>query len=291
MPRVLAIPAAAKGGSFPLPDYKLAFVDIDDTLRDKHGRINDPRINDSIRRAQAANWVIGICSDTPMQRVAERRDQFGMNGPLVAERGAVISRGGKLHFEPVTAGYFQNIRDDITQDLSTKGLRVTIMYPQDFESSGELPGKRGEPIIFVNPFRICSVGLWARRFNGRGRLDTDDKLTRQLAALIRPHLPQKDLFYDVNYDYGVVVGSPLRPNKSDGLYRAKSLCGIKVRTGTAAMIGNCMYDLTENNLHYAVGNADPDFKQAADYVASANLTKGVVEILDKLVMAGRGRLK
>ena len=51
------------------------------------------------------------------------------------------------------------------------------------------------------------------------------------------------------------------------------------------MIGDSAFDFIGADIakHYAVGNADAEFKSKADYIARNHLTCGVVEILSALI--------
>lgn len=73
-----------------LPKNKLVLIDLDKTLIDTNYQPNDGRINSEIKRLQNGGWQLGLSSDTPLLTLQRWSDIFGMSGPIIAERGALI---------------------------------------------------------------------------------------------------------------------------------------------------------------------------------------------------------
>ncbi|HUC89320.1 MAG TPA: hypothetical protein VMR45_00805 [Patescibacteria group bacterium] len=267
--------------SFPMPDNALALFDIDKTLIDVQYNVTDTGIYPAVELAQNDGWTVGLSSDTPHARMANRRVQFGTNGPIIAERGAVVEWGGKLHYDNEVSDAFGVTLDSAECGLLESGLRVVRSYPDEFRSVRAEPGKPGEAVILINPLRLCSVGLWARRFDKNGRLAIDNELTSHMAELVRPHLPDIDIFWDLNHEYGILIAAPNAMSKRVGTQKFMEFAGV---SGRVAMVGDSMSDFVGHDIarHYAVGNASPDFKDRADYVASASITVGSIEILEGL---------
>ena len=64
--------------------------------------------------------------------------------------------------------------------------------------------------------------------------------------------------------------------------------GMHVPDSRIVMIGNALVDYCGKGVtHAAVGNADADYKERADYVSVGYYTTGVVDILERVL---RGEL-
>jgi hydroxymethylpyrimidine pyrophosphatase-like HAD family hydrolase len=275
-----ALSTPGESPAFPMPDVRLALFDIDKTLIGVDLVINDEGIFDAFAEAQAQGWTVGLSSDTPYDRIRSKRDYFGVNGPIIAERGAIVEWDGSTIYDSETAQAFGETRDRVEAKLAERGFRVVSSYPTELDTPDDRPIEDGEAIAFVNPLRMCSVGLWARRSRD-DRLVIDDNLTSEMADLVRPDMPDMDLFWDLNHEYGILIAAPASMNKRVGTQHFKQLAGIG---GRVAMVGDSMSDFLGDDVavHYAVGNASPDFKARANYVAEGTITKGSIEILGKL---------
>jgi hypothetical protein len=79
---------------------RLALFDLDGTLINESYQVTDDGIYQAIQQAQDAGWRVGLSSDTPYEPLAAWRDKFGMNGPIIAENGAVVElTSGELLFD------------------------------------------------------------------------------------------------------------------------------------------------------------------------------------------------
>ncbi|HSX16209.1 MAG TPA: hypothetical protein VLF40_05435 [Candidatus Saccharimonadales bacterium] len=204
----------------------------------------------------------------------------------MAERGALVEVDGELQYDAETAAAFATARSAVEDGLRERGFRVVHSYPDDFAAQeGYEAGEPGRLAFFVNPLRLCSVGLWVRRFGHLGELVTDDDLTHQLARFARPHMPDTELFWDLNLGHGMLIAAANAVSKRVGAQRLMGHAGL---SGRLAMVGDTMSDFLGGDVavHYAVGDAKPEFKRVADYVATAPVTSGAVEILQRLTRGG-----
>lgn len=81
--------------SLIVPD-KVAMIDIDGTLINNSYAITDEHIYDAIQDAQKEGWTLGLSSDTPHETMQGWHKEFGMNGPIIAEKGAFVSHNNQF---------------------------------------------------------------------------------------------------------------------------------------------------------------------------------------------------
>lgn len=284
---VQPIPKSVKQAQreFPLPDHRFAMLSVDGALLDKFGKPTDARIHDRIRRSQAAGWINGLCADT-YQRAVDVRAQFDLNGPIIAERGAVLEWKGGPHYDKATAERYTALRKSVVEYLRENNIRYAHCYPDQFQYSGQKPGRNGEPIVFINPYRLCSASIWPRRFNGSGGLVGGERALDWAAETILPffHYKETDRHLVVNKPYGEMVTSPKKPDTEAGIRQLKEHLGI---TGKIAMLGSGIAQYVgDEAVHYAASDAPSGFRAQCAFVAPGRITTGVVEVLQKLTHFG-----
>jgi hydroxymethylpyrimidine pyrophosphatase-like HAD family hydrolase len=268
---------------FPRPIDKVALVDLDGTLIDQDYRVADDRIYGAITDAQSAGWQIGLSSDTPYEALTLWKERFGMNGPVIAEKGAVVEAGGQLAYDNESAAAFSASRLAIEQALRCQpGFRLWSGDPVEALRENIVIGEPGEVAVLMNGLRSCSLSFSIRRVTTDSRLALDDQETKAVAEVARQFYPDfSDLEEEINPDYGIVIVSRSQNAKRAGTLRVMAVMGLR----RVAMIGNSMGDYLGNDnlaVHYAVGDATPEFKRIANYTAKDCTTSGVIEILEKL---------
>lgn len=267
--------------SFPLPDDKVALFDIDGTLIDSTYNVTDERIYASIQEAQEQGWVIGLSSDTPYEAMTLWRTRFGANGPLVAERGALVEHEHDVAYDIHEVNAFSKAREQLHQYFSDNGAIVWEGNPVEAIKHNMQIGKPGDLVILMNNLRRSSLGYFIRIVNEENQLVIDADVTESVVTSARFCYPDfEDIDEDLNLEYGLVIASRESNTKRAGSERLRSA----LQLARFAMVGNSIADYIGGDLavHYAVGDATLDFKQKADYVAKAPLTAGAVEILGKL---------
>jgi hydroxymethylpyrimidine pyrophosphatase-like HAD family hydrolase len=270
---------------FPVPESKLALFDIDGTLIDKDYRVTDDSIYGKMQEAQDADWTIGLSSDTPYEAMQLWRQRFGINGPIVAEKGALVEHNGGLLFDEKEVAAFLHARNRILDNLEQDGVRLWRGNPVEAIRENLRFGAPGDVVALVNTFRQCSLSFFVRTVNAEGELIINNELTERIVADARPLYPNyDDIEEDLNHDYGIVIASREANTKRAGSQRLLGILGTK----DFAMVGNSITDYVGNDIavHYAVEDSTPAYKEVADYIATAPLTAGTVEILSGLTTHG-----
>lgn len=265
-----------------VPD-KVAVIDIDGTLIDKDYAITDERIYDAVQNAQDAGWKVGLSSDTPFGKMQEWHELFGMNGPIIAEKGAFVAFGDQTIETAKTPFDFVRLRETF---LAQVALTDTLIYRGDavklFRENIETLGHPGDEIVLANTLRNYSTGYFARRVGEDGRMYIDEAQTNKFADQIRALYPSGiDFDEDLNHEHGLLIISHKGMHKRIGTIALENLLGVE----RIAMIGNSIADYVGTDIasQLAVGDATPEYKEVADFVAKGEVTSGVIESLTALV--------
>lgn len=269
---------------FPVPSDRVALFDLDGTLLGRDYQFTDDLIYPAVQSAQDAGWFVGLSSDTPFEALAVWRQRLGLNGPIVAERGAVIEAKEELFFNRAEAAVYANARAQICQ--TWKGMGASVWYGNPVEAlrNNDRLGEPEKILVLVNILRRCGLGFHIRQVKEDGSLTISQSLTETMAAEARPSYPDfDDLVEDLNHDYGLIIVSREGLSKRTGTQRLATI----LQVAKFAMVGNSISDYLGKDLaiHYAVADATEGFKAVADYIADAPQTSGAVEILKKMTDA------
>lgn len=269
-----------------LPSDKVILLDLDKTLIDSSYNITDPAITDEIQRVQGNGWKLGLISDTPLETLLAWNNQLHMNGPIMAERGAVIYDSGETEILfPSEQRYFEALKTKFIDDLA--GDRLPFYHgdiTRFLNNSPVLTGTLEDTLILVNGYRRCSFSAYSRKIDESGKLQIDldslEELRNRLNTASANIQRGFTVHEDVNPDYGIVILSPEAVNKRNATKIWMEKNGIR----QVGIIGDSGTDILGNDIaiHYAVGNATEEFKKVATYTAPRNITSGVIDILSQI---------
>lgn len=260
-------------------------VDLDKTLIDVGYQITDERIHGEISRVQSLGWQIGLHSDTPLETLENWNADFGLNGPIIAERGAIVKiDDDRKIVTHESEQFFSQLRGSLTERMTQQ--RIPFYQGgsvQLLRTGSRLPNRIDPRLILVNAYRRCSLGIYSRRVGPEGEMTIDNEGLLVMVSAIREMMgnPPFDIAEDINPDYGVYIVSPQAVNKRNGALALMKELGLS----EIGMIGDSTTDILGNDIavHYAVGNARDEFKAIAKHTARGNYTTGVVDILQRIV--------
>lgn len=267
-----------------LPPSKLMLVDLDKTLIDSNYQITDLGVIDEIARIQSRGWQVGLSSDTPLDALKNWRRRFGLNGPIVAERGAIVWLPDEKEFViPKAEDFFSNLRQTLIARLVKE--RVSFVHAdvtQLLRTNPILPDMIDPRMILIQAHRRCSLTFYGRRISEDGKLTIDNDLVSNLVSVTRNIVgePPFDLLEDHNPEYGIYILSPKSVDKRSGTLRLMETLGI----ASVGRVGDSSSDIVGKDIayHYAVGNAKPELKAVSEYISLALYTAGVVDILRQI---------
>jgi hydroxymethylpyrimidine pyrophosphatase-like HAD family hydrolase len=267
------------------PKNKFVMMDLDNTLIDrKTQQLNSDRLKPTVELAQSAGWILSLNSDTPLASLGIWSGRFGIRGPIIAENGGLVKIGEELVYaKPEIAEMFQASFNLVTERLKDLNMKVEFGSPVEIIFNGKQYSERqGEKVVFANDLRKTSLGLFVLKTDESGKLVPDSENTQKVFDAIQDRLPSFPTIQKwKSNDGGLIVVSDGEINKRNGSLLVMRRMGVE----EAGMVGDSTFDFVGADVakHYAVGNADADFKSKADYIAEAQLTSGVVEILNGLL--------
>ena len=262
----------------------LVLLDIDGTLLNVRQKTNVQELPALIKKMSSPNFQFGLNSNRSLEDVLPVIRKFNLTGPFILENGAYILKnvGGRktiapnLPPKPITAikrfilGAFEKFPDFKYEYTDTTRLVRDDRWPDG-------------NWFFLNKNRKYSASIH-NRVNGVADFKVALRLAGELNKLFRS---EKSPFQAHASRHGstVTIG-PKSISKSTALDTVNRLYPDSL----IIAIGDGEADLT---LHghvdrlYAVSNAVPQLKQAADYTAKKPMTAGVKEIL---ILLRKGKL-
>lgn len=261
---------------------RLVLFDWDNTIVDETVKINDSELQNRIQDKIGEGWLIGLNSDTPYRRLYGWWKSLRMNGPIIAEKGAVLwyPQIDPMVLSP-TKGLFFDLREKFIQAI-TKNQGYSLFFGDNtqFINSVFHITSNDSTLIALDAYRVCSLGLFVRRIVD-GKMIIDAGSTRKVFNILDamyssdPRISEIDL----NLEHGYLCINAIDVNKSKGVKALFENWGTPQRT---YMIGDSMADyLDMPDVHQlAVGNATAEYKKMSYHVASKNYAQGCVELLD-----------
>ncbi len=262
---------------------KLALFDVDGTLIDDNYNITDDRIFESVKIAKEEGWTLGLSSDTPYESLLGWGEYFGIDGPIIAERGALVEVHGEKISTINSTHSFVQMRQQIVEHFQEQDIVVWQGNPVSLLKTNTTVGQPGELVVLINELREESLGLFFRVVGQEGELTIHEETTEELVAQIRSFYPEGTVFdEDVNHSHGLIIVSHESINKRIGSLELQKILSI----GKFAVIGNSLADYVGDDIavHLSVADGTQEYKEVADYVANSPVTAGAAEALDALVL-------
>lgn len=209
-----------------------------------------------------------------------------MNGPIVFERGAGIwlPSGNIIDTSKDTSLFTETLKDLSAShfnldenDLLTLRGDVNSLLKDDSFLSKIFDGHKAA--IFINGLRTKSLGLWVK---SKDEILTKDILQRILDKLLtyfNKNCPQLQLDIDLNLEYGVLIIHLETTRKK----AATDFIIKEYAVPEMHMVGDSINDYAgENAIHYAVENANKDYKSICRLVSKNKITQGAIDILNRI---------
>ena len=266
----------------------LVLCDLDKTLIDESYGITDSAIHEAIARAIARGHVVGLNSDTPLPPLQRWHRDFGMNGPIIAEGGALMWRPDTQEIRAAgTApeGAFPDLRDRILRHFTSGGVveaimgdPATIIRERRFRIVGD-----PREVILASALRRFSLHLMPVQITGGGYLSAMDLLERIHLCVVQmledTPLPC-EVSWDLNREYGLLILHAAATCKQAGVSALLPWLGER----EAIMIGDSINDHIDlpSVQQWAVANASGVYRAVCSRIAEGSYSTGVVELLDSL---------
>jgi len=273
-------------------DKYLFLSDLDLTLidRDYNPTLPFEAVRAVSRGVSDKGHQIGLISDTAKATLEMRRRQFGFNGPLISERGALVSLpDGNSELSAEMAIDWLVFKQLVIQSLEARFPGVIILE----EGYLKLKRTRNDRLVFlndktnliiVNPYRSYSFSFHVNQFQN-GEITQNSEFYKKIVDVLNDIVIeeyQPFVYQDANPDYGVVIYTEKQLDKSLAIpiirkyYPEHTLVAIGDSQGDAVLKGHV-------DILAAVGNASPEMKKRADIITSGEITHGMLEILEIFV--------
>lgn len=262
----------------------LILLDWDNTVIDDQSHINDTRLQEVIKWKISEGWEVGLNSDTPFRRLHGWWKSMNMNGPIIAEKGAVIWRPGEKPFVLLkTAEVFSTFRERVISTV-TKLEDYSLFYGDSthFINSVTQITSNDSIILVLDSYRVCSLAMFVRRIvDGKlfHDIPTTEIISNLLISMYPPGLEVSEI--DLNREHCFICINDPNAKKSIGV---KELLERWGKPSQVYMIGDSMSDYLDlpQVEQLAVGNAQTEYIKVSSRVARSNHAKGCVELISEL---------
>lgn len=267
---------------------KLVLVDLDRTLIDESYRttIDNTLLVRAIESAQRGDIVVGLNSDSPADTLLSYASGWRMKGPTICERGAfyITSEGEKVVVNKRATG-FENLRSAFVRQLTCDGACLdNLVIVGDVNSLVSTDRKCGmcsnKRAILVNGLRTHSTSYFTRKIDDSLRKDrkTSECIFAIFEGCVGSFFCPDEIVFDLDHEYGFCSVHHVNTTKTNGVRAVQALN----KDRKIFMIGDSMTDFIDLGgvVNCAVENASPQFKEVADYIATQNYTRGVIEVLE-----------
>jgi len=270
---------------------KLVLMSFEETLVDKEHNLtilpND--LVKTFKRFQKAGLILGFNSDTPLQTMLNMAETLWMNGPIVAERGALVMHGLKTQY---TAPAKQLIQMTAIRHRFERALTAIFndrVLLADSLDDPKLLTKQYEFAVITNPYRIRSLSFRVLCRQADCKLVPALKWLDETIALVKfilqNTLPTEIRFAEMEIGINIAEGS-CTIHHCD----TQNACGVswlldQYSIDQIYMIGSQPADWIDNDkrvIHYAVQNATERYKARCKLLSEKPRTQGVVDLLQKI---------
>lgn len=260
-----------------MPDIKMIVSDVDGTLVDRTEKIPQELI-DTVRRCQDAGIIFALSTGRTNELAMPFVKALGIQDPCVEANGAYILKGEECLLEH---GFSIEPIKSILQYAHDQGLTVTIADTKheratsvtDYVKEHQAIGNRFKELLPLEKIdwkqdRFQKVMVMDEHRSGK-----IEKIREQLNQF-------SDLYWITTYSDKAVELGPKNCNKASGVRELAALMNINMENVMAC--GDYWNDyemISQVGCGVAVGNALPELKSVAKYVAEGKYAYGVVEAI------------
>lgn len=263
----------------------IIFSDLDGVWFDESNNFAGPSPDNllSLKKAQNKGYLFILTSDTGAKGLFTYTDELGIKSPLViAEAGICIQGANGLReilVDPEIENIIKKFRSDFIKNCETiPGSEFLTGDATSLIRRGRIKytplNKNNYPFFAINTVRNFSFGVYSRIVKDNkltidesfadNTYETLSRITNEYSNLRLTRYPQ----------FGSCLVRPYpRPDKAAAIKRLLDLTGYQ---GPCYMIGNEVTDsmkkLSGRVTTCAVGNANFELKQQADFITPENLT-------------------
>jgi Cof subfamily protein (haloacid dehalogenase superfamily) len=275
--------------------YRLLALDLDGTLLDPYGALTDAA-REAVAAAQRAGLEVVTCTGRRFRTALPLVRELGLTGRVVVNNGGVVKdiASGRT----VASTY-------LSLELYPAALELMreqgspLVYVDSYEQDPDILVERDTP---THPFQVEYLGdhgAHAREVADLGaaaREDVimlsrmaDEHMLRPLRERVRQSLgAQVQTHLIVNKNYQGYILELFSPASGKWAALARLAEEVGIAPAEIAAVGDDSNDaelLRKAGLGIAMGNAVAEAKDAADLVVRSNAEGGVVEAIERVLLA------
>lgn len=270
-------------------NFQLIVSDFDGTLIDDNQRIL-PEVQYAINEYVAAGGIFAVCTGRMLSSILPQVRALGLKGLVIAYQGTVIAdiESGKIIS---TGGMSSADVAKVCKSIEDMGYGLNVYCDEkiytDYSTNNQYL-KRYEEIIGVKAVHID------------GKMSdyvTKNNMFCQKVLSIVAENERDQLYFNLNKMYGnefdvtcsakvLVEVSPINDNKGEALKYLANYCNIPLDKTVA--VGDNLNDLSMikvAGVGCAVGNAEKELKDAADFISVTNNDGAIAQIIKKFGFA------
>lgn len=263
-----------------MPEIKMIVSDVDGTLVDRTEQI-PPELIETVRRCREQGIIFALSTGRTNELAKPFVEALGITDPCVEANGAYILQGDRCLLEH---GFSIEPIRDILGYAHDQGLTVTIADTKVERATCVTDYVREHQAIGGRFRELLPLGCidWKKdRF--QKVMVMDENRTGKISQ-VRERLERySDRYWITTYSDRAVELGPMDCNKASGVRELASLMGISMENVMAC--GDYWNDfemISQVGWGVAVGNALPELKNVAKYVANGKYASGVVEAVKYL---------
>jgi hypothetical protein len=268
--------------------YKLAAIDIDDTLLDSNGKIS-PGTKSALAKAAERGVIITLATGRMFASAAAVAEELGLDVPLITYQGSLIKHAGSGQVL-----YERHLPSDAAQRIfeycEEAGLHLQAyvndrLYVREDNEKTRLYCSISKIPFTVEPDFASLIKLPQTKLLIIDDPDMLDPILEHFANLFGRDVvvtKSKPNFLEFTHPEGT---------KGHALRHLATHYGFTVDKTIA--IGDSWNDrdmIETAGLGVAMGNAVPSLKQIAGYVAPTNDEEGVRHVIERFLLQDAGRM-
>ena len=276
---------------------KLFAFDIDGTLLDNKSLLTSAS-NEAIKKLQEAGIKVVLASGRVFPSIQFHQKLLGINGPIVATNGSLISLDGKEVYKSY------HIDDDLLKALYEFCLKHELefhFYDEENYYTNRLNLDRIKHLFINNDYGMnYQVGLIIKKDpvsylikNGKkavkfqiSGIDEKEISKEEILGLLKQEFEDK-LYMTASGDSIIEIG-----NKDATKWSSiEEICKILgIYNNEVAAIGDAYNDIPMvmgARLGFAMGNAKKELKDVADVVVADNESNGILEAVNYVLEANK----
>ncbi|MFH8251313.1 HAD family hydrolase [Microbacterium sp. B2969] len=282
----------------PRPDrQRIVFLDVDGTILE-HGSHVSPSTGPAIRALRAAGHLVYLSTGRSASDIHPNVAEIGFDGAVTNSGALVVSDGEVIVDRPLSRA----ATDRMLTAMRNRGIRYFLQTRDAVYASGDMAELMRDYAAALDA-RVAAgqevrpedslVGLAERTFPSASEAD----LTRIDKAVFVSDHPEglEELRADLGDEFLVVPGSMPLPGGSNGEISERSttkgsaiellLAHLGIDSADAIAVGDSWNDIEMFQVcgvSVAMGNAQPELKELADFVTTDVLDDGIANAFRRL---------